>query len=125
MLNITLSNEVKCGVPWRSIYGPLLFLLYRVFQKKCPIPKSLLNWMFCKIMDSNSNQRLIWDFRCASKSILFSYVSFCKQGGSSKCLLFKWLTHKNFKLKLNFFCTASKYGMLLLICKNFIQNDTW
>ena len=59
--------------------------------------------IFQTYMDSNSNQRLIMDFRCTSKSILFSYVEFCKQGGSSKCLIFKWLGQKNFNLKMNFF----------------------
>ena len=43
--------------------------------------KSRLNSIFCNMMDSNSNERLIWDFRCSSKSILFSYVEFCRQGG--------------------------------------------
>ena len=67
--------------------------------------------------DSNSYKQLIWDFRCASQSILFSYVPFCKQGGSN----FEEanFVQKNFKVKIKFFCTVSKYGMLLLICKSF------
>ena len=31
---------------------------------------------------------------------------------------------QKFKLKIIFFCAASKYGMMLLICKNFRKNDT-
>ena len=71
-------------------------------SKDVPNLKSLLNSIFCNIIDSNSNQRLIWDFRCAFKSILFSYVEFRKQGRSSKCLIFKWLAQKNFNLKLGY-----------------------
>ena len=48
----------------------------------------------CKSTDTN--------IRCASQSILFSYVQFCKQGRNSKCLIFKWLAHKNFKRKMIF-----------------------
>ena len=61
--------------------------------------------IFQNYMDSNSNQRLIMDFRCTSKSILFSYVEFCKQGGEFKMfnLIFKWLAQKKFNLKMNFF----------------------
>ena len=43
-------------------------------EKDVPNTKSLLNSFFCKIMDSDSNQGLIWDFSCASKSISFSHV---------------------------------------------------
>ena len=31
---------------------------------------------------------------------------------------------QKFQTKNNFFSAASKYGMLLLICKNFRKNDT-
>ena len=31
---------------------------------------------------------------------------------------------QKFKLQMIFFCAASKYGMVLLICKNFSKNDT-
>ena len=67
--------------------------------------------------DSNSYKQLIWDFRCASQSILFSYVPFCKQGGSN----FEEanFVQQNFKVKIKFFCAVSKYGMLLLICQSF------
>ena len=53
--------------------------------------KSLPSWIFCKMTDNNSYKRLIWDFRCASQSILFSYVPFYKHGGSSKCIILKRL----------------------------------
>ena len=90
----------------------------------CPGLNFLLIWIFCKIMDSNSNQRLIWDFRCAYKSILFSCVPFYKQG-EFKMLNFQVVCAKKFQAKNDFFSTASKYGMLLLICKKFIKNHTW
>ena len=73
-------------------------LIYRLYKKMSRIQ----NASKFHILDSNSNQRLILDFRCASKSILFSYVEFCEQGGSSKWLIFKWLA-QNFNLKMNFF----------------------
>ena len=73
------------------------------YQKNVPNTKSLLNWFICKITDTNSNQRLIYDFRCVFQSILFLYVQFCKQGECSKCFIFKWLAHKNFKRKMIFF----------------------
>ena len=31
---------------------------------------------------------------------------------------------KKFRPKNEFFCTANKYGMALLICKKFRKNDT-
>ena len=49
-----------------SEYHQVQLYIYRVYKKDVPSPKSLLNSIFCKIMDSNSNQRLILDFRCAS-----------------------------------------------------------
>ena len=39
-------------------------------------------------------------------------------------LNFQVAAHKNFRLKLIFFGAASKFGMLLLICKNFRKNYT-
>ena len=98
---------------------------YRVYKKNVPIPKSLLNWIFCKIMDSNSNQRLIWDFRFASKSILFSYVSFCKQGGELKMLNFQVACAQKFQAKNEFFLHCQQIWNVVINCKNFIKNDTW
>ena len=74
-------------------------------------------------MGSNSNQRLILDFRCASKSLWFSYVEFCMQG-EFKMFNFQVACTKKFQPKNEFFCTASKYGMALLICQNFRKNGT-
>ena len=83
-----------------------------MYQKKCPEYKIASKLDICKITDTNSNQRLIKDIRCASQSTLFSYAyaQICKQGGS-KCLIFKWLAHKNFKRKI--------------ICFNLRCQQTW
>ena len=82
--------------------------LHRVYKKKCP--ESKIESIFCKIVDCNSNQRLILDFRCASKSLLFSYVEFCKQG-EFKMLNFQVTCAKIFQPKNEFFW---RYGVINL-----------
>ena len=70
-------------------------------EKKCPKFKNAfkLDIYFCKIMDSNSNQRLI-NYPTATKMVNFQVA----------CAKFR---------AKNIFCTASKYAMLLFIYKKF------
>ena len=84
----TARDKVECrrflffscyGVQWRLLRS--ITVHTHAKTKSIRNPKLLLNSIFYKIMDSKSNQRLILDFRCAFKSILFLYVKFCKQGG--------------------------------------------
>ena len=75
---------------------------YRVYKKNVSNPKLLLNSIFCKIMESNSNQWLILDFRCTSKSLLFSYFEFCKQR-EFKMLNFQVACAKIFQPKNEFY----------------------
>ena len=95
-----------------SIRYFVIFHLYRVYKKNVPNRKSLPSWIFCKMTNNNSYQFC---------SHMFHFVS---RGGGSKCIIFKRLEQKKFKVKMNLFCTAIKYGMLLSICKNFRKNDT-
>ena len=41
-----------------------------------------------------------------------------------KMLNFQVTSAQKFQTKNDFFCAASKYGMLLLICKKIRKNDT-
>ena len=75
-----------------------------VYQKKCPEYKIASKLDICKITDTNSNQRLIKDMRCASQSTLFSYAyaQFCKQG-EFKMLNFQVASAQKFQTKNDLF----------------------
>ena len=75
-------------------------------------------------MDSNSNERLKLDFRYASKSSFFYMLNFVSSK-ELKMLNLPSSLCKKIQPKNEFFCTASKYGMALLICKKFRKNNTW
>ena len=90
-------------------------------SKKCPKYKIASKLDICKITDDQQQPTANIGHRvCISVNFVFTSLA----GGSWECLIFKWLAHKNFKLEIVFFGAASKYGMLLLICKNFRKNDT-
>ena len=90
--------------------------------KKCPKNKIASKLDICKIMDNQQQPTAnIGHWVCISVNFVF-ISSISLAGETSKCLIFKWLAHN--QTKNSFFCAASKYGMLLLICKNFRKNDT-
>ena len=75
-----------------------------------------------KITDINSNQRLRKGLQvCISVNFVF-ICSILYAGGVQNALFSSGLRTKISKNV--FFRAASKYGMLLLICKNFRKNDT-
>ena len=79
---------------------------------------------FCKITDTNSNQRLIKKLQvCISVNFVF-ICSILSAGGEFKMLYFQVACAQKFQTKNDFFCAARKYGMSLSICKNFRKNDT-
>ena len=97
---------------------------YRVYKKKCSEYKIASKLDNCKITDHQQTPTAnIGHQACISVNFVF-ICSILLAGGSSKCLIFKWLAHKNFKRKITFFGAARKYGMLLLICKKFRENYT-
>ena len=72
-------------------------------------------------MDSNINQRLILvgvhlSQFCFHKLIL-------EAGGEFKMFNSQVACAKKFQPKNEFFCTASKYGVALLICKKIRKNN--
>ena len=78
--------------------------LYRVYQKKCPEHKIASKLDNCKITDHQQQPTAnIGHQVCISVNFIF-ICSILLAGGSSKCLIFKWLfSAKNFKLKMIFF----------------------
>ena len=59
--------------------------------------------------------------------ILVNFVFICSillAGEEFKMLNFQVACAQKFQTKNSFFSAASKYGMLLLICKNIRKNDT-
>ena len=88
---------------------------YRMYnKKKCAEYEFVSKLDNCNITDHQQQPTA----NIGHQSVNFVSICFILlAGGSSKCLIFKWPAHKNFKRKIIFFGAARKYGLLLLICK--------
>ena len=85
----------------------LYVTLIQDVSKKCPKYKIASKLDLCKITDGNSNQRPTANIGVHLRQFCFHMFDFVSSG-SSRCLIFKWLAHKNFKLKMIFCALPEK-----------------